>query len=272
MTRNQTQANQVREHYGKIAKEGGSCCAPSAGCCGPGDAQTASQTMGYSATELAALPDGANMGLGCGNPQAIAGLAPGETVLDLGSGGGIDCFLAARQVGAKGHVIGVDMTPEMINKARTNAAKLGLENVEFRMGEIERLPVADNSVDVILSNCVINLSADKAAVFREAFRVLKPSGRLAIMDVVRTGELPEAVKKDAAALSACVSGASEISQIKAWLRAAGFAEVRVTPKEQSREMISGWGFADGGVLVSASIEAVKAAENCCAPGCCGGAA
>lgn len=256
----------VREQYGKIAREGGAC---GPGCCGP--AADASLALGYSAEELAAVPEGANLGLGCGNPQAIAALAPGETVLDLGAGGGFDCFLAARQVGPSGRVIGVDMTPDMVMKARANAAKLEAENVDFRLGEIERLPVADGSVDVILSNCVINLSPDKAAVFRESFRVLKPGGRLAISDVVALRPIPAALSRDVAAIAGCVAAAASPETIRTLLVSAGFRDVRIDIKEESREFISGW-LPEAGVenyVASATIEAVKPApSSCCAPSCC----
>ena len=178
--------------------------------------------MGYSAEELAAVPEGANLGLGCGNPQAIAAMQAGEVVVDLGSGAGFDCLLAARQVGATGHVIGVDMTHEMLSKARDNAARVGAANVEFRLGELEHLPIGDNTADVILSNCVINLVPDKAQVFREAFRVLKPGGRLAISDVVNTQPLPAELAADRALMCGCVAGAAPVSDVEAWLQRPGF--------------------------------------------------
>lgn len=215
--------------------------------------------MGYTEAEIAAVPDGANLGLGCGNPQAIAALRSGEVVLDLGSGAGFDCFLAARQVGETGRVIGVDMTPEMVAKARDNAEKAGYENVEFLLGEIEHLPVADDSVDVILSNCVINLSPDKPAVFREAYRVLKPGGRLAISDVVATAPLPEEVQSDLRLLSACISGAANLDTLQAILADAGFTKVLIKPVEESREFIREWepGSQLEDFVLSASIQAEK---------------
>ena len=199
------------------------------------------------------------MGLGCGNPQAIASLQPGETVLDLGSGGGFDCFLAARAVGETGKVIGVDMTPEMVSKARENASKAGFKNVEFRLGEIEYLPVADKSVDVIISNCVINLSPEKHKVFDDAFRVLKPGGRLAVSDVVATSELPQEVKNDLALYAGCMAGASPISEVEAMLKKSGFSHIRIQPKDESREFIRTWapGRNVENYVVSATIVAVK---------------
>jgi ubiquinone/menaquinone biosynthesis C-methylase UbiE len=204
---------------------------------------------------------GANLGLGCGNPQAIADLKPGETVLDLGSGGGFDCFLAARQVGETGHVIGVDMTPAMVSKARVNAEKGGFQNVEFRLGEIEHLPVADHSVDVILSNCVINLSPDKERVFADCFRVLKPGGRLAISDVVAFADLPAHVQEDMALLTGCMAGAALISELEEMLKEVGFQHVRIRPKEESKTFIRDWapGLPVTDYVVAATIEATRPA-------------
>jgi SAM-dependent methyltransferase len=200
----------IRDRYGKIARESGSCCGPSSSCCGSDavlDEGAKAERFGYSRDELTSVPESSNLGLGCGNPTAHAAIREGDTVLDLGSGAGFDCFLAARRVGAEGRVIGVDMTPAMIEKARENAEKAKAENVEFRLGEIENLPVADSSVDLIISNCVINLSVDKPRVFREAFRVLKPGGKLMISDIVLLSELPQSVMDSAAAYAGCVAGA-----------------------------------------------------------------
>jgi SAM-dependent methyltransferase len=253
----------VREHYGQIAKTGGSC-AP--GCCGTTEEGYA-QRLGYSADDSSSVPDGADLGLGCGNPTAIAALRPGETVLDLGAGAGFDCFLAAHQVGPTGRVIGVDMTPDMISRARANAAKVKAENVEFRLGEIEHLPVADGTVDVILSNCVINLSPEKAAVFRDAFRVLKPGGRLAISDVVATGPIPEELQTQAAALAGCVSGAAPIDGLRSMLRAAGFTAIEVTISPRSAEVVGSWLPGIEKFVASATIEARKPAPKA-SGGCC----
>ena len=273
MTQTQDEARKVvREHYGKVAESRGTVgCAP--GCCAPGASAGSSLALGYTAQDLAAVPEGADMGLGCGNPQAIASLKPGETVLDLGSGGGFDCFLAARQVGSAGTVIGVDMTPEMVTKARDNARKVGATNVDFRLGEIERLPVADASVDVILSNCVINLSPNKAEVFREAFRALRPGGRLAISDVVALGPIPEHLRTSVEALSGCVAGAAQVSEIQTWLAEAGFDAIRIQLNRESREFIAGWMPGSGveEAIVSATIEAQKPSregKSCCGPSCC----
>jgi arsenite methyltransferase len=252
---------EVRKTYGEIAKGqvSSGCCnsGASSSCCGP--MPSSSSALGYSDDELANVPEGADLGLGCGNPQAIAALKPGERVLDLGSGAGFDAFLAARQVGPEGRVIGVDMTPEMIAKARRNAATVDLTNVDFRLGEIEHLPVADASVDVIMSNCVINLSPDKPAVFREAFRVLAPSGRLAISDVVALAPLPETLAKDMAAYAGCVAGAALVTDLERMLTSAGFVDVRVDVKGDSRELVSGWmpGRSAEDYVASALIQAVK---------------
>jgi len=261
--------NTVREHYGRVAETNGAVgCAP--GCCGA--TASASAALGYSSDELAAVPDGANLGLGCGNPQAIAGLRAGETVLDLGSGGGFDCFLAARQVGPTGRVIGVDMTPQMVTKARENARRAGVTNVDFRLGEIEHLPLQDASVDVILSNCVINLSPSKADVIREAFRVLRPGGRLAISDVVAMAPIPERFRGTDSALTGCVGGAASVDALQQMLTEAGFADVLVQPRPESRAFIKDWmpGTGIEEYIASATVEATKpgATRSCCGPACC----
>lgn len=248
----------VRKQYGKVATGASSgCCSSGSGCCSTN--ASASLKVGYSAKDLAVVPDGANLGLGCGNPHAIAALRPGERVLDLGAGGGFDCFLAAKRVGKAGSVIGVDMTAEMVGKARENARRARTKNVEFRLGEIEHLPVADGEVDVILSNCVINLSPDKKAVFREAFRVLKPGGRLAISDVVATAKMPSKLARDAAALTGCIAGAATVDSLHAWLRDAGFKQIRIDVKEESRAAIAEWLPGSGAekYAASATIEATK---------------
>ncbi|MCU0785401.1 MAG: arsenite methyltransferase [Verrucomicrobia bacterium] len=265
---NDTVRQTVRERYGRIAGDGAGCGCASA-CCSPEaattmaghDAGALSQRLGYSAEETGAVPAGSNLGLGCGNPQAIAGLRSGETVLDLGSGAGFDAFLAARAVGPTGRVIGVDMTPEMVSRARRNQAEGGYENVEFRPGEIESLPVADASVDVILSNCVINLSPDKPRVFREAFRVLKPGGRVAVADIVAVAPIPDDMRKDWELYAGCVAGASPVAELKAMLEQAGFTNIRIVRKGDSREIVGGWypGRQAGDYVASASIEARKPA-------------
>ncbi len=269
----------IRSRYGSIAAavsastEAAACCAPSccapapvveapkaeASCCAPASVADQARRMGYSDAELAVIPDGANLGLGCGNPQAIAAMKAGEVVIDLGSGAGFDCFLAARAVGDAGRVIGVDMTHEMLAQARANAARIGARNVEFRLGELEHLPVADGTADVILSNCVINLVPDKPQVFREAFRVLKSGGRLAISDVVNVAPLSAELAADPSLMCGCVSGAAPAEHIEAWLTEAGFEAVRVTAKPESREMIATWapGLGVEDCVVSATIEAWK---------------
>ena len=274
----------VRDTYGRIARSGAenSTAASSAGCCGPAQTsgpQTAAacgpccgpsvslesyaELLGYSGADSDLSPPGANLGLGCGNPLALAALKPGETVLDLGCGAGFDCFLAAEKVGPAGKVIGVDMTPEMFAKARRNAATIAAANVEFRLGEIEHLPAADNSVDVIISNCVINLAPDKQQVFEDACRVLKPGGRLMIADIVATAELPDEIRQDMALVAACVGGAATIAKTRSMLAAAGFSRIKITPKENSRQLIASWlpetlkSAADW--VVAAYIEALKPA-------------
>ena len=269
----------VRVRYGGIAAGTVSqCCAPTgAYCCDPATASTVlgkAREMGYSAEDLAAVPDGANLGLGCGNPQAIAAMKSGEVVVDLGSGAGFDCLLAARQVGAGGRVIGVDMTHEMLTRARENAAKVAAANVEFRLGEIEHLPIADNTADVIISNCVVNLVPDKAQVFREAFRVLKPNGRLAISDVVNVQPLPSVLAADRALICGCIVGAAAPSQIETWLATAGFTDIRITVKPESRELIATWAPGRGieNYVASAIIEGRKPGSGgeaaCCPTSCC----
>lgn len=268
-----THRNTVRDAYAKVAKASneGSACGPESSCCGVSDDSAIntliSTRLGYSEKDLANVPQGADMGLGCGNPRAIASLQTGEVVVDLGSGGGFDCFLASPEVGDTGHVIGIDMTPDMISKARNNADKGKFKNVEFRLGEIENLPVADNTADVILSNCVINLSPNKARVFQETFRVLKPGGRLAISDVVATVELPEEMRNDPALIAGCMGNASLIEDLEEMIKAAGFQNVRIVPKDESKEFIRDWA-PDQNVtdyVVSASIEGIKprAKRSCC---------
>ena len=262
----------VREAYAKVARANDERqgCGVAASCCGTSDDNAIntliSTRLGYSQSDLDTVPAGADMGLGCGNPKAIAALRPGETVVDLGSGGGFDCFLAVREVGSGGRVIGVDMTPDMVSKARANALKGAYANVEFRLGEIEHLPIADAVADVIISNCVINLSPDKPQVFREAFRVLKPGGRLAISDVVATVELPEAMRNDAGLVAGCMGNASLIEDLAQMMRAAGFERIAIQPKDASKEFIKDWAPGQNvtDFVGSATIEAVK-------PGaCCGG--
>ncbi|WP_327050944.1 arsenite methyltransferase [Halomicrococcus gelatinilyticus] len=263
------QRTAVRERYGGIAEESSttasSCCSDDSdddACCGT-TAADQSLKLGYSDDDVDAVDGDANLGLGCGNPTAIASLEAGDTVLDLGSGGGFDCFLASQEVGPDGHVIGVDMTPEMVEKARDNVEENDASNVEFRLGEIEHLPVADASVDVIISNCVVNLSPDKSQVFREAYRVLRPGGRIAISDVVLTTELPTELEADPSSVAACVGGAASISALEAMLTDAGFTAVSIEPKSDSDEFIRDWDderdLSD--YVVSARIEAEKPATE-----------
>jgi len=218
----------VREGYGKIAKQDSSCCAPAESCCGGTDlVKDISRNIGYTEEELKAVPEGANLGLGCGNPVALASLKEGEVVLDLGSGAGFDCFLAANQIGKTGKVIGVDMTAEMLDRARENARKGNFDNVEFRLGEIENLPVGDKQVDVIISNCVINLSPNKKRVFQEVFRALRPGGRLMVSDIVLLKELPVEIRNSVAAYVGCVAGATTREEYLGAIQAAGFEGTKV---------------------------------------------
>lgn len=261
----------VREHYARVARAGATVgCAPS--CCTPGAAASGATAglLGYDQDQLAAVPVGADLGLGCGNPTAIAALRPGQTVLDLGSGGGFDCFIAARQVGPSGRVIGVDMTPEMVALARTNAGKIDAANVEIRLGEIEHLPVADASIDVVLSNCVINLSPDKPAVFAEAFRVLKPGGHLAVSDVVAIGPIPVELRDQAAALAGCVAGAAPIDDVRAMLERAGFADIEIALSPRTAEIVGAWLPGIEKFVASATIAARRPPSGaaCCGPKCC----
>lgn len=263
----------VRDSYTQVAEasNNGDCCGVEASCCGTSSDEqintVISTRLGYSETDLKNVPEGADMGLGCGNPRAIASIQPGETVLDLGAGGGFDCFLAAQELKETGHVIGIDMTPAMLSKARANAEKGKYKNVEFRLGEIEHLPVADSTVDVIISNCVINLSPHKDQVFHDAFRVLKLGGRLAISDVVASCELPDEVRNDLALYSGCMAGASQIKELEAMMEEAGFTNINITPKDDSREFIKDWAPGKGveEYVISANIEAIKPVtkKSCC---------
>lgn len=270
----------VMEHYAAVAEGQSSCCGPSAssGCCSPDIVpEDMSKLVGYGDTELAEVPDGANLGLGCGNPVALASLKPGEVVVDLGSGAGFDCFLSANRVGPEGRVIGVDMTHAMLAKARKNAEKGGYANVEFRLGEIENLPVADDTADIVISNCVINLSTDKPRVFAEALRVLKPGGRLMVSDLVLTAPLPESVRRSVEAYAGCISGAMLREDYLGAMRGAGFEDVEVVsegtypigsadPDASEQAVLSGEGItpedaeAAARAVVSLKVRAVKPAK------------
>lgn len=261
----------VRDAYAKVARaddSGQGCCIESS-CCGVSDDATInaviSRRLGYSDSDTDNVPKGADMGLGCGNPKAIAALRAGEIVVDLGAGGGFDCFLSAQAVGETGHVIGVDMTPDMVTKARRNAEKGNYSNIQFRLGEIEHLPIADSVADVIISNCVINLSPDKPQVFREAFRVLKPGGRLAISDIVATVDLPEKMRNDVGLIAGCMGNASLIEDLATVIKEAGFTDVRIKPKDESKDFIRDWapGSEVTDYVVSATIEGVKPARSAC---------
>ena len=252
----------IRSTYSKVAQDGvkAPCCGSGCSCTGTvTDLNAANAMLGYDEDDLSNTPGESNMGLGCGNPVAIAALNEGETVLDLGSGGGFDCFLAARKVGKTGKVIGVDMTPDMIKLARNNAEKGGYANVEFRLGEIEHLPVADNNADVIISNCVINLSPDKEKVYTEMYRVLKPGGRISVTDVVAIAEIPQPVRENLDLIAGCIGGAEHVDNIKAMLQKAGFRNIQMAPKGNSREIVKSWAPNSDidKIIASYVIEAVK---------------
>ncbi|HOX56753.1 MAG TPA: arsenite methyltransferase [Candidatus Paceibacterota bacterium] len=273
----------VREGYGKIAGSGGSCCGTTPTCCGspPAASEELAKHIGYSARELAALPEGANLGLSCGNPNALAALRPGEVVLDLGAGGGFDVFIAGKKVGRKGRAIGVDMTAEMLAKARKNTGSYrqttGLDNVEFRLGEIEHLPVPDNSVDVVISNCVINLSPDKPQVWREIARVLKPGGRVAVSDLALLKPLPPAIRDSVEALVGCVAGAVLVTETERMAEDAGLTDIGLTPKSGYIDGMVDWqdplyqkiiaslpaGAKPGDYITSLEVTAKKPACKCC---------
>jgi arsenite methyltransferase len=257
----------VRERYANIARGDDGCCTDVAAdentddtsCCSDSTTDTGSEQLGYDDQDLAAVADGADLGLGCGNPRAFADMSHGETVLDLGAGAGFDCFLAAEEVGTEGRVIGVDMTPEMVSKARENVVKNDVSNVEFRLGEISHLPVADGVVDVGISNCVINLAPDKQQVFADTYRALKPGGRIAVSDVVQTAPFPDEVRMDPASLASCVAGAATVDALEEMLDDVGFEEIEIRPKSERSEFIEDWD-ADRDLseyLVSATIEASK---------------
>jgi arsenite methyltransferase len=279
----------VRDGYAKIANDTSSgCCSPGVSCCGsaPQDADKLARELGYTVEELKALPEGANMGLSCGNPAALAALKPGEVVLDLGSGGGFDVFIAGRKVGGTGRAIGVDMTPDMLLKARKNAGayrqQTGLDNVEFRLGEIEHLPVADASVDVVISNCVINLSPAKAQVWREIARVLKPGGRVAVSDMALVKPLPEDVLKMVEALVGCVAGAALVSETGRMVKEAGLNNIILKSKPGYVEAMENFedplyrklvghlppGAKPADFITSLEVQARKPGVNCCGPECC----
>lgn len=252
--------NAVRNSYRKIAIGN----AKEDGCCGGSinlkkSSIEISRKIGYSDEEISTVPEEANMGLGCGNPQLIANIKEGETVIDLGSGGGFDCFLASKKVGTKGYIIGVDMTPEMISKSRVMSRKYRYRNVDFRLGEIENLPVADNTADVIISNCVINLSPNKQRVYNEAYRVLKKGGRIAISDIVLIRELTKEMKQDEKLYCGWVTGASSVEELKLYLEKAGFSDIKIETKEVSKEYAEKWGhnLKVGEYIMSASIKAIK---------------